>query len=65
MTRRNLAYATVKRAVMGLTNQTAVDFGPDGIRVNAVCPGYMVHEGNDALLRDDPEFQASHGRLSH
>eukprot|EP01045_Picozoa_sp_COSAG04_P035625 COSAG04_NODE_8305_length_993_cov_0.970917_2_plen_118_part_00 len=92
MSRRNLAYATVKRAVssyspthphvlvlearasyrtppfragthggcrqvMGLTNQTAVDFGPEGIRINAICPGFMVHPQNDDALRDDEEMQ--------
>lgn len=57
MSRRNLAYATVKRAVMGLTNQTALDFGPDGVRINAICPGFMVHEQNDAFLRGDPDIQ--------
>eukprot|EP01043_Picozoa_sp_COSAG02_P064614 COSAG02_NODE_9500_length_2197_cov_2.208294_3_plen_147_part_00 len=58
MSRRNLAYATVKRAVMGLTNQTAVDFGPEGIRVNAICPGFMVHDQNDDFLRGDVDTQA-------
>ena len=43
--------------VMGLTNQTAVDFGPEGIRINAICPGFMVHPQNDDALRDDEEMQ--------
>ena len=42
---------------MGLTNQTAVDFGPEGIRINAICPGFMVHPQNDDALRDDEEMQ--------
>lgn len=58
MSRRNLAYATVKRAVMGLTNQTAVDFGPEGIRINAICPGFMVHDQNNEFLRGDAETAA-------
>jgi NAD(P)-dependent dehydrogenase (short-subunit alcohol dehydrogenase family) len=39
-----LAYETVKSAVIGLTRQMAVQYGPDGIRVNAICPGHIVTE---------------------
>jgi NAD(P)-dependent dehydrogenase (short-subunit alcohol dehydrogenase family) len=28
--------------VMGLTRQLAVEFGPRGVRVNAICPGLIV-----------------------
>jgi NAD(P)-dependent dehydrogenase (short-subunit alcohol dehydrogenase family) len=34
------AYCASKGAIINLTRQLAVDYGPDGIRVNAVCPGY-------------------------
>ncbi len=48
-----LLYETGKSAVVGLTKQMATDFGPDGIRVNAVCPGHMVTERIQELLWDD------------
>jgi NAD(P)-dependent dehydrogenase (short-subunit alcohol dehydrogenase family) len=35
-------YAAAKGGVMGLTRQMAVDFGPKGIRVNAICPGTVA-----------------------
>ena len=40
----HLAYATAKSAVIGLTKQMACDFGPDGVTVNAICPGHIVTE---------------------
>jgi len=35
----NIQYDTTKHAVAGLTRGLAMDHGPEGIRVNAVCPG--------------------------
>ena len=39
-----LVYETAKAAVIGATRQMATEFGPDGIRVNAVLPGHMLTE---------------------
>jgi NAD(P)-dependent dehydrogenase (short-subunit alcohol dehydrogenase family) len=47
-----MVYDTVKAGVIGLTRQLAVQYGPDGIRVNAVCPGHIVTE------RIEPQWQA-------
>jgi meso-butanediol dehydrogenase / (S,S)-butanediol dehydrogenase / diacetyl reductase len=38
---RCAAYDATKSALIGLTRAMAVDHGGDGIRVNAICPGYI------------------------
>ena len=45
-----LPYATAKAAVEGLTRALAVDYGPRGVRVNAVALGSIATERSDAYL---------------
>lgn len=47
-----LVYETGKAAVIGLTRQMATQFGPLGIRVNAICPGHIVTERIQARMWD-------------
>lgn len=50
-----LPYATAKAAIEGLTRATAVDYGPDGIRVNAVALGSITTDRYETMLdRQDP-----------
>jgi NAD(P)-dependent dehydrogenase (short-subunit alcohol dehydrogenase family) len=37
--RASAVYTSMKHALIGLTRSTACDFGPHGIRANAICPG--------------------------
>jgi NAD(P)-dependent dehydrogenase (short-subunit alcohol dehydrogenase family) len=36
------AYCTSKAGVIAVTKQAAVEYGPQAIRANAICPGYIV-----------------------
>lgn len=58
------AYAAAKHALLGLTRQLAHEFGPGGVRVNAVAPGLVLtntateqqwdaygHSGQEAIIR--------------
>jgi len=38
------SYVTTKHALVGLTKSIARDFGPQGVRCNAVCPGWVRTE---------------------
>jgi len=69
-----LPYATAKAAVEGLTRALAVDYGPHGIRVNAIALGSIITERYEAFLgeqeaaeveRIEEEMQLLHpiGRL--
>ena len=54
----HLAYETAKSAVIGLTKQMACDFGPDGVRVNAICPGHIVTEKQQKRWDENPDKHA-------
>jgi meso-butanediol dehydrogenase / (S,S)-butanediol dehydrogenase / diacetyl reductase len=62
----SVGYVTAKHGLIGLARSMARDFGPRGVRVNTVCPGWvrtpMADEEMDALaaLRGLPDRRAAY-----
>ena len=46
------AYVTSKAAMIGLARSLAVDYGPRGVRANALCPGWVRTEMGDREMRE-------------
>jgi NAD(P)-dependent dehydrogenase (short-subunit alcohol dehydrogenase family) len=49
--REMVAYTTTKHAVIAMTRQIAGDYGRYGIRVNALCPGWVDTPFNAPFIR--------------
>lgn len=45
------AYVAAKHGVLGLTRTAAIEYAPDKIRVNAVCPGYIQTRMTEDVMR--------------
>ena len=60
------AYGTSKAALAGLTREMAADFGPRGVRVNAISPGEIdtaiLSPGTEKLVEQIPHAPARHAR---
>ena len=61
------AYCATKGAVHALTKAMACDHGPEGIRVNAICPGYVDTPMLQQFFPDgtDPEDVRAEARAVH
>jgi len=56
------AYTASKHALIGLTRSLAARLGPEGIRINAVCPGYIATPMFLPIVEGNPEARASFER---
>ena len=54
-------YAASKAAVMTFTRAMAKEFGPDGIRVNALCPGMIATKFHDDFTKDEVRTKVAAG----
>jgi len=57
-----VAYCASKAGVLALTRQTAVEWGPSGIRANAVSPAFMNTSMSVARYAEDPVLARSRAR---
>ena len=52
-------YAASKWGMIGLTKTWAMELGPDGIRVNAICPGSVEGERIDTVIERDAKARGA------
>jgi NAD(P)-dependent dehydrogenase (short-subunit alcohol dehydrogenase family) len=48
-------YCTTKAAIIGLTKAMAIDHGPEGIRINCICPGYIDAGLAEGYFQSQPD----------
>jgi NAD(P)-dependent dehydrogenase (short-subunit alcohol dehydrogenase family) len=51
--KRSFPYGVAKHGVIGLTRTLAIEYAEEGIRCNAVCPGYIDTPNLDEMLAQD------------
>ena len=57
------AYSASKAGVLQLSRQLAVEWGPQGVRSNAICPG-MIRTALSARFYEEPGFEAKRAAVT-
>src|SRR5262245_62688165 len=55
-TPNSVAYTTSKHGVLGFTRALAAELGKDGVRVNAIGPGFIETPLNEKVRANNPEL---------
>lgn len=57
------AYSASKAGVLQMSRQLAVEWGPSGVRSNAICPG-MIRTALSAKFYEEPGFEAKRAAVT-
>ncbi len=57
-------YCATKGAVIQLTRAMAIDHGPENIRVNCICPGWIETPMSQPFLDENPEGRKFAGKIA-
>lgn len=57
-------YCATKGTAMQLTRAMAMDHGPEGVRVNCICPGWIDTPMSAPFLEENPKGRKFAGRIS-
>ena len=57
-------YCATKGAVLQLVRAMAIDHGPQGIRVNCICPGWIETAMSQPFLDENPEGRRFAGKIA-
>ncbi len=55
-------YSASKHAIVGLSRSAALDYIEEGIRINAICPGYVRTDMTGGVSDDDMKRRSPSGR---
>lgn len=51
----NGAYCAAKHGVVGMSKSAAIDYAPEGIRINVICPGVVLTPLVESVVAEHPE----------